>query len=627
MCPCAHLLFLVWCSFLAGVLVSKDVAVLSIALQIAEGLMAKLPDVFRRQFVKEGVVHALDTLVAAEPSLAPAGQPDAAGPSTPDEGGAGPSSGPFARPKRASAKQRRKEDEGEGAAGPGSGKEGTVAIARAAAGGADGEPAGTSSAVRTLGHSGTGRAGSRLVAAARARRLKEMYFREGDAENGDAARMSKLKELCAQICGGGRKKGEKHAKKGGKYKSKKEKERGGAGDGQDADTAALKEVLALLLDGDGVSTFEFVGSGVAPALLKLLTEGATTGEKKGEHANADLAQQRAQTLARLQHFVDLVLPASAASSDEAPLTVLVRKLQAALTSLERFPVMLSQAPAASRSVGARSGGGVAMGLSALTQPFKLRLSRAPGETALRDYSSNVVLIEPLATLMAVEDFLWHRVRVRPDGLGSSNGASTSGAAAAAEAQLDAALAAAAAQFAVANGRAGKRERAQETRAAAASADAAAGADGRPLTRAQKREAAAAAAAQSRKDAGTKEGAQKKGTAVEPRVTRSAARRRAETGGQGGQQEEQKQKEDERDMEQHEHDVDSEVSGITKFYGAYEKAVHKMCVVSLSTLCRLRCLLKPEANLLPFSMSACFSFQWENVRSNEGGLLSKCKQTV
>ena len=54
------------------------------------------------------------------------------------------------------------------------------------------------------------------------------------------------------------------------------------------------------------------------------------------------------------------------------------------------------------------GSSLAQGLSALTQPLKLRLQRNAGETTLRDYSSNVVLIEPLATMTAVEDFLFPR---------------------------------------------------------------------------------------------------------------------------------------------------------------------------------------------------------------------------
>lgn len=54
-------------------------------------------------------------------------------------------------------------------------------------------------------------------------------------------------------------------------------------------------------------------------------------------------------------------------------------------------------------------GALSAGLSALAQPFKLRMARSPHETRLWDYSTNVVLIEPLASLQAVEDFLWPRV--------------------------------------------------------------------------------------------------------------------------------------------------------------------------------------------------------------------------
>lgn len=49
------------------------------------------------------------------------------------------------------------------------------------------------------------------------------------------------------------------------------------------------------------------------------------------------------------------------------------------------------------------------GLAALAQPFKLRLARSEHEQQLKDYSSNVVLIEPLASMTAVEDFLWSKV--------------------------------------------------------------------------------------------------------------------------------------------------------------------------------------------------------------------------
>lgn len=67
-------------------------------------------------------------------------------------------------------------------------------------------------------------------------------------------------------------------------------------------------------------------------------------------------------------------------------------------------------------------GSLTSGLQALAQPFKLRLCRGAHESQLRDYSSNVVLIEPLATISAVEDFLWLRVYRSPSSAGAAGGA-------------------------------------------------------------------------------------------------------------------------------------------------------------------------------------------------------------
>lgn len=58
-------------------------------------------------------------------------------------------------------------------------------------------------------------------------------------------------------------------------------------------------------------------------------------------------------------------------------------------------------------------GGLSFGLASLGMPLKLRLSRAPWESTLRDYGTNTVLIEPLATFTAVEDFLYSRVDGAP----------------------------------------------------------------------------------------------------------------------------------------------------------------------------------------------------------------------
>ncbi|KAL0023887.1 hypothetical protein WJX79_004926 [Trebouxia sp. C0005] len=109
-----------------------------------------------------------------------------------------------------------------------------------------------------------------------------------------------------------------------------------------------------------------------------------------------------------------------------PMQSLVSKLQSVLASLETFTVSEPTAPPRSaglrfasghtygasrgyRSFGSGDGSSLSSGLAALTQPFKLRLARADHEKQLKDYATNVVLIEPLASMTAVEDFLWSKV--------------------------------------------------------------------------------------------------------------------------------------------------------------------------------------------------------------------------
>lgn len=128
-----------------------------------------------------------------------------------------------------------------------------------------------------------------------------------------------------------------------------------------------------------------------------------------------------QLLRRLHAFAEATLAPGTGSNPA--LLALVRKLQDGLAAVESFPVQYSQLSPSSASLrflglgegyaaaraAAADAGSLSAGLAALAQPFKLRLSRAPHERQLRDYSSNVVLIEPLATMAAVEEFLWPRV--------------------------------------------------------------------------------------------------------------------------------------------------------------------------------------------------------------------------
>ncbi|KAI5073229.1 hypothetical protein GOP47_0011242 [Adiantum capillus-veneris] len=361
-------------SFLAGVLALKDSSILLIALQMAEMLMLKLPDIFTKLFVKEGVVHAIDNLIASDHGNTPLHPPSSSGKS--GEGSGGTPDGVPAKPRRGSRRR------GSGSSASESLPEefkgfSYVPVGSPPAGGAD----------------FSSQPSKRSMMISAAKHFKETHFPadSGITDVTVTESLSKLKALCQKLSGDN--------VSGGKNKWKgKGKATGLTAVSDDAIITAVSELLAELSSGDGVSTFEFVGSGIVGSLLSFLSGGNQCKE------NLYDTRLRQQALDRVKQFVSLVLPPALEAGDP-PVAVLVRKLQSALASLERFPVVLSHAP--------RSGSGsasVAAGLSALAQPFKLRLCRASGERGLRDYSSNIVLIDPLATLSSIEEFLWPRVQ-------------------------------------------------------------------------------------------------------------------------------------------------------------------------------------------------------------------------
>eukprot|EP00898_Chlorokybus_atmophyticus_P003350 jgi/Chlat1/4015/Chrsp26S04084 len=332
-------------SFISSLVLSKDATAAACGVQFAELLMEKLPKLFAKPFVREGVVHALDTLAASAPPVTS---------STP-------------RGRRSASSGRRSPTE------PG-GRPASYPPAAASLNGAEGAlPRATprTSALRT-------------AAASRANYVKTTFFKEahGAADIGTEG-VRQLRQLGARLT------------------SKR--------DSEEKKMSALFELLALLNGTEGVSTFEVIGSGVVAALRSYLT-----GTDLGSKQDADVLLQR------LLKFSELAL--SKANCGRAPGLVLVRKLQEVLASVEKFPVYLSRAPRSIfTSMGGQGTSANSSGLSALMQPFKLRLCRAPQERNLRDYSTNIVLIEPLATLGAVEDFLWPRVRrhdTSPQGIGT-----------------------------------------------------------------------------------------------------------------------------------------------------------------------------------------------------------------
>ncbi|OIV99549.1 hypothetical protein TanjilG_17359 [Lupinus angustifolius] len=364
-------------SFLAGVLAWKDPHVLVPALQIAEILMEKLPGTFSKMFIREGVVHAVDQLILAGNPTNVSTQASSA------EKDNNSVSGPSSRARRYRRRSGNNNPDGN-----------HLDNSKCPVSVNVGSPP-SSVDIPTTNSS------IRLSVSAAARAFKDKHFHSdlGAIEVGVTDDLLHLKNLCMKLNAS-----VDDQRTNGKGKSKTSAfglEENSANK-EEYFVGVLSDILNELGKGDGVSTFEFIGSGVVAALLNYFSCGYFSEDRISE---TNLPKLRQQALTRFKSFIAVALPASIGNQVMTPMSVLVQKLQNALSSLERFPVVLSHS--------ARSSSGstrLSSGLSALSHPFKLRLCRAPGEKSLRDYSSNVVLIDPLASLAAIEEFLWPRIQ-------------------------------------------------------------------------------------------------------------------------------------------------------------------------------------------------------------------------
>ncbi|XVF45532.1 hypothetical protein PTKIN_Ptkin02bG0213800 [Pterospermum kingtungense] len=363
-------------SFLAGVLAWKDPHVLVPSLQIAEILMEKLPGTFSKMFVREGVVHAVDQLVLIGNQNTTPAQASSVEKDNDSVSGTSSRSRRYRRRSGNSNPDGSSVEESKNPASVNIGSPpSSVEIP-------------TANSLRTA-----------VSACAKAFRDKYFPSEHGAVEVGVTDDLLHLKNLCMKLNAGV---DDQKTKAKGKSKASGAQLADFSAGKEEYLISVLSEMLAELSKGDGVSTFEFIGSGVVAAFLNYFSCGNFSKERISD---VNLPKLRQQALKRFKSFIGVALPSTVDEGSIAPMTVLVQKLQNALSSLERFPVVLSHS--------SRSSGGSARlssGLSALSQPFKLRLCRAQGEKSLRDYSSNIVLIDPLASLAAVEEFLWPRVQ-------------------------------------------------------------------------------------------------------------------------------------------------------------------------------------------------------------------------
>ncbi|KAK1262233.1 E3 ubiquitin-protein ligase UPL3 [Acorus gramineus] len=370
-------------SFLAGVLAWRDPQVLIPTLQITEILMEKLPETFSKMFAREGVVHAIESLISADTISAQT--------STAKDNDVLPGK----RSQRYARRTGSLNVDGSSMEESKSSNQGNI-----------GSPL-TSIEGPAVNYN------LRAAVSACAKAVRDKYFSvdSGSTEVGVTDDLLHLKNLCSKLNSISE---DQRTKMKGKSKASGHRVFEILAGNEEHLNGVICEMLSELSKGDGVSTFEFIGSGVVAALLNYFSCGTFAKEKVTE---VNLPKLRQLALRRYKSFIAAALPYD---SDGAPMDVLVQKLQNALSSLERFPVVLSHS-FRSTNGSAR----LSSGLSALSRPLKLRLCRAHGDKSLRDYSSNIVLIDPLASLAAVEEFLWPRVQRTESGQKSSASAGSS----------------------------------------------------------------------------------------------------------------------------------------------------------------------------------------------------------
>lgn len=149
---------------------------------------------------------------------------------------------------------------------------------------------------------------------------------------------------------------------------------------------AILDFISLLTAPDGLTVFEISRSAIMEAL-----------------ANFFAVDDNNVAIDRTAMFVKVLNK----HKDEKAFSSLITSALGVLSSEEKLEVHTNESTHGTSSLSVNSG------LRQLTQPFKLRLKRASSEEGgehLRDYSNHIVLIEPLATMASVQEFLWPRVR-------------------------------------------------------------------------------------------------------------------------------------------------------------------------------------------------------------------------
>lgn len=168
----------------------------------------------------------------------------------------------------------------------------------------------------------------------------------------------------------------------------------------------LDQVLKELNSGESMSTFEFIESGIVKSLAHYLSNGRYLQPALGHEVSLD---HSCAVLTRFQRFAGIILSNVGQSGKDMLFSLLVRKLQDALSCFDSFPVVLSQVTRA-RSVLAD----VPFRHSTLNPCLKVRFVKEEGEADLSDYNG-VLTIELSSSLDVIEGYLWPKVSVKDKG--------------------------------------------------------------------------------------------------------------------------------------------------------------------------------------------------------------------
>ncbi|PSS23680.1 E3 ubiquitin-protein like [Actinidia chinensis var. chinensis] len=163
----------------------------------------------------------------------------------------------------------------------------------------------------------------------------------------------------------------------------------------------LHQIMAQVNGGDPISTFEFIESGIVKALVNYLSNAHFLRE------NTELTDgfsKRKNIEKRFEVFGRLFLSSLDAPLEDFCLSVVTRKLQTALSSVENFPVILSQSYRQRNSYAT-----VPYGRCMSHPCLRVQFMRGDGETALCDFSKDVLTVDPFSSLDSIEGYLWPKV--------------------------------------------------------------------------------------------------------------------------------------------------------------------------------------------------------------------------